>query len=24
MKGRVLLTMVAGDVVYEYSGAQRS
>jgi dihydroorotase len=24
MQGRVLLTMVAGDVVYEYSGAQRS
>jgi dihydroorotase len=23
MQGRVLLTMVAGDVVYEYSGAQR-
>jgi dihydroorotase len=24
MQGRVLLTMVAGDLVYEYSGAQRS
>jgi dihydroorotase len=24
MQGRVLLTMVAGDVVYEYSGTQRS